>query len=224
MTENKHKLAPFGIATLLAALLLAGCSSLLSLGPDNSKQRIITLSADGERIVLPPGDALLVTAPDTPAHISGLSVTVQPTPTSISYLADMRWSDRPARLFAQLLADRLDGGAQRTVLSGRQVDIPATVRLLGQLKAFSIVPDDSSANAKRFTAVVVYQAMLVGMPADKLLAQSECTGREAATSLAAPAVGIAFNRAANACVTTLGPWLQTNLAAMQSQTDQRKTK
>lgn len=205
------------VATLLGALLLAGCTSLLSLGPDTSKQRVITLSAEGERIALPPGDALLVAAPDTPAHISGLAVAVQPTPTSVSYLGDMRWSDRPARLFAQLLADRLDGGAQRTVLSGRQVDFPAAFRLVGQLKSFSIVPVRGNAGVTGYTATVVYHAMIIGMPADKLIAQGQCSGDEAAASLAAPAVGIAFNRAANACVTALGPWLRSSLAAMSAE-------
>src|SRR3546814_9464189 len=94
--------------SLLPLLLLTPLSACISFG-GKAPEQLLSLTAESS---LPAGTVrnvavgagLVVAVPETPRKIDTYRVAVQVDETSIAYVADTQWVDRPGRLFQRLLS------------------------------------------------------------------------------------------------------------------------
>jgi cholesterol transport system auxiliary component len=118
--------------------------------------------------------------------------------SSLAYLKDAQWVERPARLFGRLLTDTIRARGNRLVVSGSDVEDAAANKLSGTLSAMDY-------DASRGAAVVRYDAVL--QTADGRIQtrrfESEVTGVPAQ----AGPVGAALNQAANQVASQVADWV-----------------
>lgn len=186
------------LLSIALLLSLPGCMSFGGKAPST----LLTLSADAASAELPvaPADAMIAILPPTsPVALATDRVAVSTGPSSMAYLADVRWADQPARLFADLLGEAILRDTGRTVIDRRQVAMTPATRLAGRLSAFGL-------DAARGEVVVQYDAVL--MPEqDMPIRTRRFTARIATASERPPAVGQALNRAANQVATEVAAWI-----------------
>lgn len=158
--------------TAIAALtLIAGC---VSLGGGKPPKQLIGLTAQasapagalGSGVL---GDALVVLDPDTDRRLEAQRIPVQVDDSTIAYLTDVQWVERPARLFRRLLAETIRAQGKRLVLegsddeagaksslSGRLIDMGYDARTSSVAVRFDALREDAKGviTARRFEAVV----------------------------------------------------------------------
>jgi len=105
------------IAPLAALLLLGGC---ISFGP-KTPPTLFDLTAEspapaGAGQSGPLASALVVETPEAPLELDVTRVAVQIDPSNVAYVKKAGWVERPARLFARLLAETIRARGGRVVL------------------------------------------------------------------------------------------------------------
>ena len=142
------------VALVAGALALQGCISLGEDPPDSLFTRTARETApDG---TLGEGDmtsALAVLDPEAPRRLDVTRVPVQVDDSSIAYLADAMWVEKPARLFGRLLAETIRARGSRLVIEDSSMRNAAGTRLSGQLV-------DMGYDASLRAVVVRYDAIL----------------------------------------------------------------
>lgn len=193
----------FPLAISLALLMpLAACVSFGEKPPES----LMTLHAMDQ---LPAGDArpltsdnsIIVYPPTTAQMLATDHVAVRTGDTSIAYLKDARWSEAPARLFADLLSDVIAARTDRVVIDRRQYALAPGARLSGKLEAFEL-------DSARGEVVVVYDAVLVtgeGKPP----ASRRFEARAKTASEKPGSVGRALNDAANQVAAAVADWVKS---------------
>ncbi|MGH6786240.1 MAG: ABC-type transport auxiliary lipoprotein family protein [Novosphingobium sp.] len=119
---------------LALPLVLAGCLSfgakppptLFSLTPASAAPAGATAAGTA-------GTALIVEEPETDRRLGVQRIPVQVDASNVAYLKDALWVERPARLFAGLLAETLRARGGRLVFEASQAEAPGAVRLGGRL-------------------------------------------------------------------------------------------
>ncbi|MDE2561487.1 MAG: membrane integrity-associated transporter subunit PqiC [Sphingomonadales bacterium] len=156
-------------AAPIAALALSGCVSLgagkppkvlLDLTPSASVAAGATVSGAG-------ADAIAVLEPSADQKLSVTRVPVQVSASTVAYLKDATWVDRPAHLFQHLLAETLrahgghvvlegDVASADTQLGGRLIDMGYDARSQSAVVRFEAVKrgKDGSMMTRRFEDVV----------------------------------------------------------------------
>ena len=142
--------------------------------------------------------ALAVIDPGAPAKINVLRVPVQMSDSSLAYLQDAQWVERPSRLFGRLLAETIQARGNRLVIEGSDVASSAATRLSGQLLEMGYVAGSQSVLV-RYDAVLQmpdgqirtrrFESSVSGVPAD------------------ADFVGPALNEAANNVAAEVAEWV-----------------
>lgn len=120
--------------SLAAVLLLAGCISfggkvpdqLISLTPDRTAPSGATASG---RMA----DALVVLDPETSRRLDVQRVPVQISDSSVAYLKDAMWVERPARQFRRLLAETIRAKGNSLVVEGDDSEFAGKTKLGGRL-------------------------------------------------------------------------------------------
>ncbi|MGD9472289.1 MAG: ABC-type transport auxiliary lipoprotein family protein [Novosphingobium sp.] len=189
---------PLALALALA-LALPGCVSLGGKLPD----QLLTLSATatapaGSSASGTVNDALAVIEPGVPQELDALRVPVQVNDTSIAYIKDAVWVEKPARLFQRLLSETIRAGGTRLVLSGADEQYAAATKLTGHLLAMGY-------DARMQAVVIRYEAVLTA-PGGQISTrrfESEVPG----VSADAAAVGRAMNEAANEVAGQVAQWV-----------------
>ena len=191
---------PAALLTLPLALLLSGC---LGLGGAKTPATLIALSP----IQAPPagtgasgqqGDALLVLEPNVDRKLAVLRVPVRVNGSSIAYLADAAWVERPARQFRSLLAETLRASGKRLVLEDDGTASQSAQRIGGRLI-------DMGYDAAEQAVVVRFEAVHSG-PGGLVQTrrfESVIPGVSAKPEAIAPAL----NRAANAVAADVAAWV-----------------
>lgn len=128
-----------GRALALGLLLAGGLSGCLNLGGGKVPNQLYTLSASahapaGSQLSAKPADTLVVEEPETDRSLASARMAVQVTPTSVAYLKDSWWVERPARLLRNVLAEDLRVGTRRLVQLDEDGGVGG-VRLGGRLLA-----------------------------------------------------------------------------------------
>ena len=105
------------VAPLAALLLLGGC---LSFGP-KTPPTLFDLTAEnpapaGAGQSGPLASALVVETPEAALELDVTRVAVQIDPANVAYVKKAGWVERPARLFARLLAETIRARGSRVVL------------------------------------------------------------------------------------------------------------
>lgn len=195
MAASMHKMA----APLAALLLLGGC---LSFGGKAPKQLIALTPASTAPVGATSGgrmaDALIVLDPDTDRRIDVLRVPVQVDDSTVAYLKDATWVERPARQFRRLLAETIRAKGGRLVVEGEDAEVAGKVTLRGRLL-------DMGYDARSQSVVVRFDALREGAEGAVETRRFEAT--VAGVSAKADAVAPALNRAANDVAAQVAEWM-----------------
>lgn len=194
------RLAGYKKGIVLAALLsLAGC---VSLGGD-TPERLITLTADeqapvGATVSGEVGKAIVVLDPEADRRIDVQRVPVQVDASTIAYLKDAVWVERPARQFRRLLAETIRAKANRVVVEGSDYEVTGTPIVSGRLTQMGY-------DAQTQSVVVRFDAQILqeGGAVRTRRFEAEIPGVKADAATVAPAL----NRAANDVAKEVTEWL-----------------
>lgn len=184
---------------ILSAFLLAGC---ISFGPEAPEQLLTLTPVNAAPVgAAAAGDssaALAVTVPSTSQRLNVVRIPVLTSDSSLAYLQDAFWVEKPARLFQRLLAETIRAKGNRLVIGGGELDYAAPTQLGGELLAMEYVAPTSS-------VVVRYDALLQ-LPGGRILTRRfERTIPGVAPEAAA--VGAALNDAANQVADEVAEWV-----------------
>lgn len=193
-----HLLA--GVMPATAAMLLTGC---ISLGEGEAPDQLLTLTASA---MAPAGaaaqgqmsGALSVTEPTVPQHLNLTRVPVRVDGTTLAYLKDAVWVEKPARLFQRVVAETIRARGTRMVVGGGELDYAAQTQLAGELSAMEY-------DATTGEVLVRYDAVL-RLPGGEVRTrrfESRVTGVAADAVSVAPAI----NSAANDVAAQVADWV-----------------
>lgn len=118
-----------GALALAASLALAGCISLAPKPPE----QLIRLTPDetapaGAQATGQLAEAIVVLDPQSDRSLDAVRVPVKISPSSLSYLKDAFWTEKPARQMRTLLAETLRARTGKLVVEG--LDYEGTARVL----------------------------------------------------------------------------------------------
>jgi cholesterol transport system auxiliary component len=192
------KLSSARLLALPVILSLGACVSFGTKAPPS----MLVLTADnsmtaGTARTASATDALVIQTPEVPRKLDTNRVPVQIDASSIAYLKDAFWADKPARLMQQLLSETVSAKTGHLVLSQTDADGKATRFISGSLLEFGV---DAATNE----AVVVFDAVKItrGNPTEKRRFEVR---RPVAAVEAAP-VAAALNEAANEVALQIAEW------------------
>lgn len=185
--------------TLLGTTLLAGC---ISLGADPPDQ-LLTLTAErsapaGAGATGQVENALAVAIPSTSQRLNVTRVPVMTSDSSLAYLEEAFWVEKPARLFQRVLVETIRAKGNRLVVGEGGLDYAAPTQLAGELLAMDY-------DASTASVVVRYDAVLQGPDGRVLTRRFESVQPGIAAD--ALAVGPALNRAANDVANQVAEWV-----------------
>lgn len=187
------------LPALGAMAMLAGC---LNFGGD-PPERLFTLTPlnaapAGSGTTGPAAAALAVLEPQAPQRLTVTRVPVTVDESSVAYLKDAVWVERPARLFQRLLAETIRARGNRLVLSADDLQYAAETKLSGQLVDFGY-------DAATGSVVARYDAVLQQPDGQVLTRRFESV--QPGIAAKAEAVGPALNRAANQIAREVADWI-----------------
>lgn len=188
-------------AALGAALAgaLAGC---ISFGPDPPDQLLTLTPASmapaGTGSTGEASDGLAVLEPGASQRLQVNRVPVMTSDSSLAYLEDAFWVERPAQLFRNLLAETIRARGNRLVVDTGELEYAASTQLSGQLVEMGYDAGTSS-------VVVRYDAVLA-LPGGELRTR-RFESSEAGLPPDVAAIGPALNRAANQVAREVADWV-----------------
>jgi cholesterol transport system auxiliary component len=183
----------------ILALALAGCVSLSPDPPESLLTLTPTRAAPaGATTAGEAATALAVIVPDTDQRLNVVRVPVQTSDSSIAYLKDAVWVEKPARLFQQLLSETIRAGGSRLVVGEGDFGYSAATKLSGRLL-------DMGFDASSGSVVVRFDAVLQG--ADGKVRTKRFENRVSGVAPDAASVGPALNEAANAVAAEVADWV-----------------
>jgi len=182
------------------ALTLAGCVSLTPDPPDS----LLTLTASrtapaGATAAGEPASALAVIEPGADQRLNVVRVPVQTSDSTIAYLKDAVWVEKPARLFQQLLSETIRAGGSRLVVGEGDFGYAAATKLSGRLL-------DMGFDASSGSVVVRFDAVL--QTPDGKVQTKRFENRVSGVAPDAASVGPALNQAANAVAAEVADWVR----------------
>jgi cholesterol transport system auxiliary component len=186
-------------APLTALLLLGGC---LNFGGKPPKQLLRLTPA----VTAPAGDmgsttlkdALVVLDPETDRRLDVPRVPVQVDDTTVAYLKDSTWVEKPARQFRRLLAETIRARDKRLVIEAGDVAEGGKSILAGRLL-------DLGYDARSRSVVVRYDAMREGPDGKVTSRRFEATVPDVAPKV--EAVAPALDKAANEVAQQVADWV-----------------
>lgn len=189
-------------AAAFASLALGGCVSLSQDPPES----LITLTSSASApagsgaSAGPDGadNAIAVMTPEVPAKLDVTRVPVQVSETSIAYLQDATWVERPARLFRRLLGETLRTRGNALVLDTDDTPTLASRYLRGTLIEMTYA-------APTQTVVVQFDAILTR--GDGVTVSRRFEAIESGVPAEAAFVGPALNRTANSVAGEVADWV-----------------
>ncbi len=143
-------------------------------------------------------EALIVLLPEAPRKLDSNRVPVQIDDSSIAYLKDAVWADKPSRLMQLLLMETIAAKTGRLVLNETDAGGKATQYLSGSLLEFGV--DASSSEA-----VVVFDAVRLvrGLTVEK----KRFEARRPVSAVEPGPTGSALNQAANDVAAQVSDWI-----------------
>ncbi|MCB2060749.1 MAG: ABC-type transport auxiliary lipoprotein family protein [Novosphingobium sp.] len=186
-------------AALAAVMLLAGCISFSKKPPDT----LISLTPESTAPIGNLGtgaldNAILVLDPDADRRLDVQRVPVQVDTSTVAYLKDASWIERPARQFRRLLAETIRAKSGRLVIESNDVEVSSKLVLSGRLTDMGYYSGSQS-------VVVRYDALLESDDGTIRSRRFEAIVPGVAPS--ARAVAPALNEAANDVATQVADWV-----------------
>ncbi|MGZ3171717.1 MAG: ABC-type transport auxiliary lipoprotein family protein [Croceibacterium sp.] len=187
------------IGAAAALLALSGCLSLGGKMPAQLLNLTATSSAPaGSAASGTSATALAVLDIQAPLELDVTRVPVSINGSSVAYVKDAQWVDKPTRLFGRLLSDTIRAKGNRLVVTGSDLEDAAANKLSGTLSAMNY---DASQGAVvvRFDAVFQNGA--------KQIQTKRFESVVPGVSPQAASVGDALNRAANDVAAQVAAWV-----------------
>jgi cholesterol transport system auxiliary component len=187
------------VAGLSAVLALSGCISLGKKPPDQLLNLTATSPAPaGASASGSAQNAIAVMDVEAPQKIDVARVPVDTSGSTLAYLQDAQWVEKPARLFTRLLSDTLRARGNHLVVSGTDLEDAAATKLSGTLQAMDY---DASSGA----VVVRFDAVLQSK--DGAIRSKRFEATVSGVAAQAVPVGAALNQAANEVATQVADWV-----------------
>ncbi|MCH2487831.1 MAG: ABC-type transport auxiliary lipoprotein family protein [Erythrobacter sp.] len=187
------------LAGLAPALLLGGC---LSFGPD-TPESLLTLTPTasapaGNAIGGSSAQALVMQEFEAAPALDNTRVPVQVDDTSLAYLQDAVWVEKPARQFRRLIAETIRTRTGRLVIDGDDPGVLAENRLTGTLRQFGY-------DVRSQSVVVVFDAVRPGQ--GDAVQTRRFEARVPGITADVASVGPALNQAANDVAGQVAAWV-----------------
>jgi cholesterol transport system auxiliary component len=187
------------IGAAAALLALSGCLSLGAKVPDQLLNLTATSSAPaGSAVTGTSQSALAVIDIQAPQALDVTRIPVRINGSSLAYVKDAQWVEKPARLFERLLSDTLRAKGNRVVLTGSDLEDTAANKLSGTLSAMEY-------DASQGAVVVRFDAVLQN--GSKQIQTKRFESVVPGVSPQAASVGDALNRAANDVAAQVAAWV-----------------
>lgn len=199
MTVITNKAVRSGLLVTALAVSLAGCVSFGAKAPPSLL--ILTSTSTVQSGAVQSGattDALIILQPEVPQKINTNRVPVQVDNSSIAYLKDAVWADKPARMMQMLLMETVSAKTGRLVLNEVDAGGKAQQFLTGSLIEFGI-------DASAMEALVVYDA--VKLVRGQVVEKKRFEARSPVASVEAAPAGAALNQAANTVAAEVAAWV-----------------
>ena len=192
------KLSSARLLALPVILSLGACVSFGTKAPPS--MLVLTANSSvptGKVRTASASDVLVIQMPAAPRKLDTNRVPVQIDASSIAYLKDAFWADKPARLMQQLLSETVSAKTGNLVLSEVDAGGKAARFISGSLLEFGV---DAATNE----AVVVFDAVKItrGNPTGKRRFEA----RRPVAAVEATSVGTALNEAANDVALQIAEW------------------
>jgi cholesterol transport system auxiliary component len=189
-------------ATLLALAALASLSGCISFGADAPDQLLTLTPATS----LPAGSAregdlttaLAIQAPSVAQRLNVTRIPVTTSDSTLAYLPDAVWVEKPAQLFRNVLAETIRARGSRLVVDGAALEYGAATQLMGELVEMGY-------DAPRSSVVVRYDAVLT-LP-DGTVRTQRFEHSISGVLPEANAVSAALNTAANRVAGEVADWV-----------------
>jgi len=199
VTTMRHHTKSSAFAALAALGLLSGC---ISLGAEPPEQLLTLTSAAS----VPAGSAtegqasaaMSVQVPGVSQRLNVNRIPVITSDSTLAYLVDAFWVEKPAQLFRNVLAETIRAKGNRLVANGGELEYVAQTQLAGQLAAMDY-------DAVNGSVVVRYDAVL-RLPDGRILTR-RFEETVSGVMPEATAVGAAMNEAANTVADQVAEWV-----------------
>jgi len=186
-------------AVAAASLLLSGCLSLGGKTPASLLALTPTSVAPvGKTVSGTITNAIVVLDPETDRSLDVLRVPVRVNASTIAYLKDIGWIEKPARQFRSLLAETLRAKTDRLVVEGGDFEVTGKTLIGGRLL-------DMGYDAASQSVVVRFDAMKTEKGGEMISRRFQATVPGVAPK--AEAVAPAMNQAANEVATQVADWV-----------------
>lgn len=187
------------LAAIASLGVLSGCISLGSEPPEQlltlTPSAIIPAGAAAEGEV---AAALAVQVPNVTQRLNVTRVPVTTSDSSLAYLEEAFWVEKPAQLFRNVLAETIRAKGNRLVVGAGELEYVARTQLAGQLV-------DMGYDATTGSVVVRYDAVLRGDDGTVRTRRFEETIPGILPE--AVAVGAALNDASNTVADQVAEWV-----------------
>lgn len=181
------------------AVSLTGCISLSPKPPEQLLTLTPTSPAPaGAAVNGTATAALAVIEPEAEQRLNVTRVPVQVSESSVAYLQDAVWVEKPARLFQQLVGETIRARGTRLVVNEGDLGYSAATKLSGRLL-------DMGYDAPTSSVVVRYDGVLQ-MP-DGRVQTRRFEARVPGVAAEATAVAPALNQAANQVAGEVAEWV-----------------
>ena len=186
-------------AAAAAVLSLAGCISLGGKPPEQLLNLTATSTAPaGASASGTSATALTVLDIRAPQELDVARVPVRINGSSLAYLKDAQWVEKPARLFERLLSETIRARGNRLVVTGTDLEYAAATKLSGTLAEMDYDPALGAA-VVRFDAVM--------QTGERQIQTRRFESVVPGVAAEATAVGDALNRAANDVAAQVADWV-----------------
>lgn len=187
---------------LIPVALVASLGACVSFGNKAPPSMLVLTAANivsgGTARSANASEVLVILAPEVPRKLDTNRVPVQVDNSSIAYIKDAFWADKPARLMQLLLTETVAAKSGRLVLNEVDAGGKAQHFISGSLLEFGV---DAMTNE----AVVIYDAVKIvrGQPTEKRRFEA----RKKLTEIQATTAGAALNAAANDVAVQIADWI-----------------
>ena len=190
------------------ALALAGCASLLGVGPAPHLYRVTPKSTYPANLPHPAAQ-LLVDVPLVPAGLDTSRIALTRSAVSIDYFADSEWTARVPLLVQTALLESFENSKTITVIDRESVGLRADFILMTEIRHFEAIYDSSN-EAPNVRVEII--ARLVSPSERAIVAQASFEQRHPASANEIPQIVLAFDEALGGVMEDIIVWTVSNPA------------
>jgi len=190
------------------ALALAGCASLLGVGPAPHLYRVTPKSTYPANLPHPAGQ-LLVDVPLAPAGLDTARIALSRSAISIDYFADSEWIDRVPLMVHTALLDSFENSKAITAIDRESVGLRADLILQTEIRHFEALYDLRDGPPEVWVAI---NARLIDPSGREVVAHAAFERRKQAQGSDIAQIVLAFDEALGGVMEDIVLWTVRNPA------------